>query len=562
MDTNKENTIINSPIFEALATSACDSFVFVADIANDLWRWSPNTVHYFNFESEYTGNPTTTGFWVEKIHPDDRDIYFEDINLLTSGKKDKHSCQYRVMNRYGEYIWLECNGAFVNDANGNPYVFAGTMNRLDNNNKYDSLTGLLTKNEIYNYDFDSDKGIIIMFGIDDFRRVINTYGYTYGDTILTELAKRISCLCKENQKFIRFNGDEFILLLPNESDDNDSVEEAFVCFSRIKEMMSNLEMKDGKIISLSISGGAEKYPIEGCLAHDYINHLEIAMDYMKRNNKGKMAFYSGDIELKQYRKLLLKRELKGSIDNGFAGFELYYQPWIDSTTNKVCGCESLLRWKGVNIKDAGPAEFIPILEEDEGIIKVGKWVMTEAMKQQGIWQEKYGDFKVSFNVSYRQFLEKGYVDEVARTAEELGVKTSNIFIELTESCDVENPDSLAIIFKELRDKGFKIALDDFGTGYASMELLKILPADDIKIDHKFVRELKKNKGYIDLAIIEAIMLLCSKMGCSVVVEGVENAEVDEIIKDMGPSYLQGYYYSKPINKVDFENKFEKNILCS
>lgn len=551
MDYEKDD-ILKSPLYEAFAEAAGNSFVFVLDVKKDICRWSPNTVHYFGFDSEYTGNPLN--FWVDYIHPDDRQLYTYDIMQVVEGKKNNHSCQYRVMNRYGKYIWIECNGRMLYDDNNEQYLFAGIMTRLDSNNKYDYLTGILTKNELYTRDFTSERGVIILFGIDDFRREINTYGYGYGDKILTELARRLTNECEEGHTLIRFTGDEFMLLLSEKTDD-----EVFGIFNRIKAILSYLDMRDGNVINLSVSGGAQRYPIEGCGIYDYIDHLEIAMDYVKRHKKGNLAFYSGEIEKVQNRKIEIKRELRKSIDNNFEGFELYFQPWIDSKTNKICGCESLLRWKTDKIKDSGPGEFIPILEEDDGIIQVGKWVMREAMKQQRLWQDRFGDFKVSFNVSYRQFLEKGYIEDVVDTAKFLGVKTENIIIELTESCDVENPESLAAVFAKLRDYGFNIALDDFGTGYASMELLRNLPADIIKIEHKFVSGLKNNDNLVDLSIIEAIMLLCSRIGCKVVVEGVENEDVDEIIRNMGYSYLQGYFYSRPVNRKEFEEKFSNMI---
>ena len=547
--------ILKSSIYEALSEASDNVYIYVTDMATGIARWSLGAVRYFDLPGEYMEEPGM--LWSAKIHPDDREVYLKDIGKVFSGETNHHSCQYRAMNRYGKYVWLECKGTMIYDADGNMEIFAGMMTRLDCQSTYDNLTGILTKNEFYTYDFTAENGVVMLFGIDDFRKLINSYGYGYGDEVLVEFARKLEGCCENGQKVIRFNGDEFMLILPG-----DGRERAVRVFDKLKEEICVLHMRDGKTINLSISAGADCYPIPDGDRNELINRLELAMDYVKRVNKGSLAFYSGEIEAKQVRRITLKNELKKSIANNFEGFELYYQPWIDASGTSIRGCEALLRWSGDKIKNAGPVEFIPILEEDDGIIKVGRWVMKQAMKQQREWQDRFGDFKVSFNVSYRQFLEVGYVEEVAQTAREYNVAPSNIVIELTESCDVETPESLAFIFGKLREYGFQIALDDFGTGYSSMELLKKLPADEIKIEHSFVRELERTGHEVDFAIIEAIMLLCRRMHCGVVVEGVENQTVDEIVRGMGATYLQGYYYSKPICKEEFEKILVSNAEAS
>lgn len=543
--------ILKSSLYEAFAEASDNVYIYVTDMTTGLARWSLKAVEYFDLPGEYMQDPGE--LWGNRIHPDDREIYFADIEAVFSGKTNRHSCQYRAMNRYGEYVWLECKGTMIYDKDGNMDIFAGMMTRLDSQSRYDPLTGILTKDEFYSYDFVSGSGVVILLGLDDFRKIINIYGYSYGDEILVEFARKLSECCDGAQKAIRFNGDEFMLILPG-----DGREKGMQIYERLKNECCMIQMKDGRSINLSLSAGADCYPLPDGDENELITRLELAMDYVKRVNKGNMAFYSGEIEAKQNRRITLKKELKKSIANNFEGFELYYQPWIDAGGTSIRGCEALLRWKGEQITNAGPVEFIPILEEDDSIIEVGRWVMKEAMKQQKKWQEQYKDFKVSFNVSYRQFLEVGYVEEVIDTAKEYGVNPNNMVIELTESCDVETPESLAVIFGKLREYGFQIALDDFGTGYSSMELLKKLPADEIKIEHNFVRELERTGHEVDFAIIESIMFLCKKMNCGVVVEGVENQEVDEIVRGMGATYLQGYFYSKPICREDFEKMLEDN----
>lgn len=538
--------ILKSSLFEAFAEASEYVYIYVTDMKTGKARWSSGAVKYFGLPGEYMDDPGK--LWGEKIHPDDREIYFDDIDAVFSGKTTRHSCQYRALNQYGNYVWLECKGTMIYDSDGNMSVFAGLMTRLDSQNKYDSLTGLLTRYEFYNYDFSKEPGAVILLGVDSFRKVISAYGYNYGDEVLIELSKQMSLACRDGgQMIFRFTGDEFIVILPGADE-----KEAFSFFDKLNKIAKELEISDGRKTALSISAGAVKYPISDGDKDDLINHLEVSLDYVKRTRKGRMEFYSNTIKEVQQRLFYIKEDIKKSINNDFCGFEMYYQPWVDAHGEKIVGCEALLRWKGEQVQDAGPMEFIPVLEETGEIIQVGYWVMDQAMKQQKEWQARFGDIYISFNVSYQQFLEENFVDEVMKAAKKYNINPSNMVLELTESSDVKNPEDLAAVFHELRDMGFKIALDDFGTAYASMELLKKLPADTIKIEHSFVRELSKDGHEVDFAIIDSLLHLCKRLNCQSVVEGVENRDVDEIIRKMDATYLQGYYYSKPICKEEFE----------
>ena len=546
-------SILDSNLYKAFARASDRVYIYAMDFKTGSARWSKSSVDYFNLPGEYMEDPSK--IWGAKIHPDDRDAYFEDIRSVLSGKTNHHSCQYRALNRYGEYVWLECTGRVVCDEEGNMDVFAGFMIRLDVQNIYDPITGLPTKTILYEYQYTEEAGVAILLGLDNYKQLIDIYGYNYVDEILIALSKKLSKCCEENHRLIHFNDDEFLIFLPDAGKDI-----ALHIFETITELTKKIVMKDGRQIDISISGGAITYAQDKRELDQMINQLNLALNYVREVNKGSLAFYSSKIEQRQKRISMIKKDLKNSIANNFCGFELYYQPWVDAHGTKILGCEALLRWKGEHIKDAGPQEFIPLLEEDISIIEVGRWVMKAAMKQQKEWQMKYGDFKVSFNVSYQQFLEVNYVDELIKTATEYGVKPENMVLELTESCNVVTPANLEAVFKKIREHHFHIALDDFGTGYASLSMLKNLPVDEIKIDHSFVRELTKEGHEVDFAVIESIMLLCDRLNCKVVVEGVENKEVDTIIRDMNATYLQGYYYSKPISKEDFEHMLNDNLV--
>ena len=545
-----KNDMLRNMLYEAFAEASDYVYIYALDLSTNVSRWSRNCVEFFGLPSEYMVHAEV--IWGEHVHPDDREYYMDDLMQVLTGKKEKHDCQYRALNRFNEYIWVECKGSLIRGVNGKD-LFSGMMTRLDNQSIYDPLTGLKTKNQFYDLLPSMEEGIVFLLGVDYFKEIISIYGYENGDKILVLISKKLSSCCDEEKKLYRFNGDEFIFTIPHGTE-----KDIALLFDKIKELCSEIILDNGVKVSVSLSGGAAYYSKEADNIDQLVNQMELTLEYAKNHHKNSYVFYSSEILAQDNRRRLIKKELRESIDHNFKGFELYYQPLLEKENARIIGCEALLRWKGTEITDSGPGEFISILEENDAIIEVGRYVMQESIKQQKVWEKKYGTFLVSFNVSYLQFLVDGFVQELINTAKKYDVDPHNVVIELTESRRVQAPNALADIFSELQSYGFHIVLDDFGTGYASLEMLKKLPCNGIKIEHSFVRELSHDSHGIDYAIIRSILLLCHETNQTVIVEGVETAAVDAIVRNMNVTYLQGYYYSRPVCITAFEELVAAN----
>ncbi len=537
--------IFNNELFEAFATASDNVYIYVCDMRTNISRWSMASVKYFGLEGEYIED--AGAMWERHIHPDDRALYQEDIGGVFSGAKARHECQYRAKNAEGEYIWLECKGSVIKDADGTPIIFAGLMTRLDGQNKYDSLTGLLTMHEFPHYDFTQKKGVALLVGLDGFRKVVSNYGYNASDDILVFFSKKIKEFCKPEWKVFRFSGDEFLIIAYGA--DKDAVNDFF---DKVDREIDRTELADGHRISLSASGGAVLFPKDADNREILVNRLEHSLDYAKNHYRGNLVFFSEEIAKVHKRNLMLREDLKQSIENDFKGFELFFQPFVNPETHRIAGCECLLRWKGEKVTNSYPMEFVKILEDYGGIREVGFWVMEQAIRQQVKWREKYGELQVSFNVSYQQFLDDDFEEKIVSYLEKYGCNPSYMIIELTESCQVDKPQELASMFDRLRKRGFKVALDDFGTAYASLEMLKSLHVDYIKVEHSFVRELSEPGHDIDYVIIDNLLNMCKRLGYDSIIEGVENDKVANIVGEMEASLLQGYYYSRPVCLEEFE----------
>lgn len=537
--------VFNNELFEAFASASDNVYIYVCDMKTDISRWSKASVDYFGLDSEYLENAASV--WEEHVHPDDRAMYNADIMGVFSGKKSRHDCQYRARNRRGEYVWVECKGSVIWDKDGSPKIFAGLMTRLDGQNKYDTLTGFLTTHELHHYDFASREGTALLIGIDGFRKIVGNYGYNTGDALLVEFSRRIRELGRPEWKLFRFSGDEFLIVAFGTGQD-----ELKEFFEKVGRSVDAVKMSDGRVISLSVSAGGVSFPKNANTREGLINRLEHSMEYAKNSCRGTLVYFSDEIAKKHERNQILREDLKNSIRNGFQGFELYFQPFVGAKSHRIEGCECLLRWKGEQIKDSYPMEFIKALEEYGGIREVGFWVMEQAIQQQVAWRKRYGELQVSFNVSYQQFMDETFEERLMAYVDRYGVDPSYMIIELTESCQVDVPQELAALFDRLRGRGFKVALDDFGTAYASLEMLKYLHVDYIKVEHSFVRELSQPGHDIDHVIINNLLDMCRRLGYGSIVEGVENSKVADIVGEMDVTLLQGYYYSRPVCRTDFE----------
>lgn len=545
------NQILENYLFDAFSKASDNIFIYVNDMKQDLSRWSPRAVEFFGLESEYIHNAKDV--WLEHIHPGDRERYYRDISAVFERKSNNHSCQYRVMNRQGEYVWIECRGSVMHDEKGEPVVFAGMLTRMDNQLKFDPLTHLMTAYEVQNQDFENCEGSLLLMGVDGFRHVNSQHGLIFGNKVLVFLAELLEKHAPENTKAYRFQGDEFVLYAPGCT--HQQMEEIF---REIRKTCLQLNTTED-LTSFSVSAGIVDFPASGNSFAEVISRAEMSLAYAKEYSAGHMVVFSKEIEEKQVRHDRIAEELVNSIKNGFSGFELYFQPIVSNEGKSVVGCEALLRWNP-GVEEIGacyPGEFIPILEENGTIVPVGYYVMRQAIAHAAKWQKIYKSFSVSFNVSYLQMEDPGFVPALISTALEFGVDQSRIIVELTESVFASDTILVQKSFEALREQGFKIALDDFGTGNSSFWMLHHLNVDIIKLDQAFIRGLNKSGNETDYAIVESVAYLCDRIHYLTVAEGVENEELWKRIREFGFVGLQGYLFSKPVPEDQFEVLLEQ-----
>lgn len=542
---------LNSPIFEAFSRSVDKQYIYICDVKTNIWRWSSYAVEYFGLPGEYVQN--FSDFWMERVHPDDRICLGAEFDKLFSGAAAEHSCEYRVMNALDEYVWIRCKGCMVKDKDGGLDLCAGILTELGSRNKFDPITGILSFFEFQSVMesilTDSEKkGGALLWGIDQFRRINDGQHYVFGNELLNAYAKQLPLIMPPEAILFRMTGDQFAVIYP------DAVfEKLTALFERILSVGTKGIKIGNKKQRFTVSCGAVLYPEHGREMEQLYTSAEYALETAKRHNREGITFFTGQQQEESLRLFQMRQKLRESVENGCEGFSVYYQPLISCGDRELRGAEALLRWTNPEFPSVSPVDFIPLLEESGDINTVGKWVLTSALEQMSEWLKKKPNLKISVNVSYLQLKDASFKEFVMSETEKYQFPRTQLMLELTESCNVLNPIELAKELNYFRKHGIQIALDDFGTGYASLSVLRDLSADWIKIDHSFVAQIA-DSGY-DQALTEHLIQLCEKLGMKVCVEGIETVAIQDVIEQYHPSILQGYLYSRPVTKVEFEKNF-------
>ena len=270
-----------------------------------------------------------------------------------------------------------------------------------------------------------------------------------------------------------------------------------------------------------------------------------------------MTVFSKDILAGRERRLELLELLRESIERGFAGFTIHYQPQMDTRTGALQGAEALARWHCSKYGDISPGEFIPLLEQNGLIIQLGRWIFCHAAAQCREWCGFKPDFRMSINLSYVQLTEGDIIPYIGDTLKELDLEASHVVMELTETYLAKADDRILQMLRDMKAIGIQVAMDDFGVGYSSLFSLKNIPVDIVKIDRGFVKGVTTD--IFNATFIRSITALCHDVGKQVCLEGVETEEEYLAGRELGMESIQGFYFGRPAGPVEFEQKYGLNV---
>lgn len=385
------------------------------------------------------------------------------------------------------------------------------------------------------------KVAILFFDLDRFKLVNDSLSHSVGDKLLQAVANRLNEAIRKEDTLARLGGDEFVFVtsLGDNPDNNVLVITAKLaaCFNKPFDILEHH-------ITISTSIGISIYPDDGTTIEELLRNADLAMYHAKELGSNQFQFYKQEMNELAMQRLENESELRHAIEN--KELFLCYQPQYDVQTKKILAVEALVRWRHPKKGIILPLDFIPIAEESGLIIPLGEWVLRTACEQNKAWQDQ-GLFpiRVAVNVSSRQFRQPNLVKTIANILKETGLKPEYLEIEVTENVIINNAEVVKLIC-ELKEMGVQIVLDDFGTGNSSLNYLKQIPVDRLKIDQSFVQNIDLNRS--DEVIIHAIIAMANSLNIPVLAEGVETKGQLKFLQDENCNDIQGFFFSKPLEE--------------
>lgn len=439
-----------------------------------------------------------------------------------------------------------------------------TEDEIKNLAFYDPLTRLPNRRmfiqsleeSIINAQREKNHGAIMFLDLDRFKSLNDTLGHNYGDMLLKAVASRLKKCIKETDIVARFGGDEFVILLCGLDKSitkmkNDTEEIA----KRVLNAINKPFDLSGHIYKSSPSIGIVVFGDKNESQENLIKYADIAMYQAKKSGRNRIKIFDPSMQLEIIKRVNLENKLQNAITN--KEFIFHYQPQVDKN-GKIYGVEALIRWQSLDGTLIYPGDFIAIAEESELIVGIGFQALELAFTQLYSWQEHQilKDIEMSINISATQFKHKDFVSKFLSLADTYKINTKLIKIEITEGTLLECSEQTIQDMLNIRSKGIRFSLDDFGIGYSSLNYLKKLPIDELKIDQTFVRDIEEDLN--DRAIIKTISAIAKSLDFNLIAEGVENKEQKELLIELECENFQGYYFAKPMPTKKLEEEICKN----
>ena len=428
-----------------------------------------------------------------------------------------------------------------------------TQQRLQHVSTHDTLTGLpnrdlfqdrLSQALAHARRNESRLGILIL-DVDNFRAINDVFSFEFGNKVIKYLGNRVRLSLRESDTVACLGGDQFAILI----DQIARVEDvAAVAEKLMGEFKTSFEV-EGKEILVTFSMGISIFPENGSDAEILLQRAEDALNRAKNLGKNTFEYFTEELSEKTQSRLSLMADLRRAMDR--QDFMLYYQPQVHLGTGEIVGVEALIRWKHPDLGFVSPSIFIPLAEETRWIVEVGAWVLKEACQQNAAWQKAgYNPFRIAVNISEKQLVHKDFVKSIRQILHDTGLDPHYLELELTENVIFKDFYHISEVLQDLKQLGVRLAVDDFGTGYSSLSHLARFPFDVLKIDQRFAKNIFTDPK--DQVIVSGIMAIARNLDIEVIAEGIEIPEQLLFFESRGCTFVQGYYFSRPVSAPKLE----------
>ena len=413
--------------------------------------------------------------------------------------------------------------------------------------KYDGLTGCANRREFIEglstaidaCQSNGRKIAVLFIDLDGFKQINDNHGHQVGDSLLKLIAKRFQKTLRDSDLLGRVGGDEFVVSIILDS----KGETASHIASRLMESLKEPFIIDDRTLSVGASIGISLYPNDGLTADEVMNEADIAMYQAKVEGGGCIRLFDQALRERSEQVYRLLSRLRKAIS--LEQLELHYQLQFDIQTLQPCGMEALLRWRdGVNGL-VSPDQFIPVALEYGLMTTIGRWVIRQACKDNmTLIEAGLLDVTVAVNICAPLFSEAGFCALVHQLLVSTGLPAERLELEITEDVAMNSSVQVLQTSDELHKAGIRLAMDDFGVGFSSLDRLKKLRFDKLKIDRSFVADLTENHS--DQAIVKAILGMAKGLSMRTVAEGIETEEQLAFLREVGCSQGQGFWFARPM----------------
>ncbi|MBR5228676.1 MAG: EAL domain-containing protein, partial [Firmicutes bacterium] len=484
----------------------------------------------------------STAEMLEIIHPADRQAVIDDLARIAAGVQKTHNMYYRWITRNSDIVWISCRGRVIYDEVGNPAIMVGRVSEETLRHLYNPLTGLWNKEKLKDdlaALLPKKAGYLMLLDIDGLASINLAHGRDYGDNLLKEIAHLL-----ESHEYVsdayHVDHKNFAVVVNSRND------------NRVRSVYRHIK----NAMSEKCTFTASAVPIDNEIFMDsshLLDSINITLKKAKKVTGNRLEFFSMEEIQQRIESLALLEDLSESIQKGYLGFKINYQPQLDANTFQLYGVEALIRYTSPTRGKMYPDQFIPILEQSQLINKVGLWVLENALLQCKQWRQFLPELRVSVNFSSTQFADRYLAERIVNILNRTEMPGSALTIEITESVRLHDDEVFANHMKTLKGYGIQFAVDDFGTGYSNLAYLKQLDIDEIKIDRIFVSDLTENTYNYNL--IHNVISFAKANDIRICCEGVESASELMVLSELNPDLMQGYFFAKPATAQCIYNAF-------
>ena len=527
-----------------------ENYPYFGDLQKDAWYLSDSMKENWGFENNVVHDLLNR--WKKFIpYKEDLELYENDIEELLKLKKNVHDLIYRVVDKSGEEFWIRCFGYIKwDDAGEKPLFFCGHVSRLNHAFDTDPITNFprekAAMRDISTIFYKKKNALFLCFRLNGFGEINEIRGRNIGNNLLKDIATGLLKNFDSNIQFYRLDGLRFLLMVSEKCDM--SVKDIS---KGIKKIVGDLYSEYNLPIRYPCAVGILGELDSNMSVIEIMTDVSSVLDIAKNKPEIDIIYSEQTLSTHREQKQMVL-EIGKDVVNNMNNFRVVMQPIVSSETHKIVGGELLLRWKymGQNIS---PMIFVPILEENNLMPTVGKWIFKQAAKLCKRINSYLPDFYLDFNVSYYQIKDETLLPYMEKMLKDYDIDGNRLVMELTETHYNDDPIKLQEFIESCKKMNIRMALDDFGVGYSSLEMLLKYPADIVKLDRSIMKKMSDSSE--SKMFIATVVTGCHNFDRKVCVEGVETDAELKMVTEAGCDTIQGFRFYKPLEIPDVYTLF-------